>query len=173
MVAASKTVEIRNFLFIRLPSRLCRLGCLLHGVVVDEMAGDDVTAGIAGIGIARPGVGAMVIVGPGTGATELTPRFPISMEPSGIPVLGMPPVVVGEVGVDEAATLVEPEPHIADIPAVSIAPEADMAPALCVIPEVIDMPEVAGIVDVPCMAVLPAEPAVAGADVAIDNPPPS
>jgi hypothetical protein len=176
MVAARKAVEIRNLLFIRLPSRLYRLDCLLHGVVVvDEMAGGDITAGIVGIGIAKPG--ATVDVGPGTAATELTPRLPISIEPSGIPTRGMPPVVVGDVGVDEAAMLFEPEPHIADIPAVSITPEADMAPALCVIPEVIDMPEVAGIADVPCMAVLmaatPAELVVAGADVASDNPPPS
>jgi hypothetical protein len=157
---------------------LYRLDYLLHGVVVvDEMAGGDITAGIVGIGIAKPGVGATVIVGPGTAATELTPRLPISIEPRGIPARGMPPVVVGDVGVDEAAMLFEPEPHIADIPAVSITPEADMAPALCVIPEVIDMPEVAGIADVPCMAVFmaatPAELAVAGADVASDNPPPS
>jgi hypothetical protein len=153
---------------------LCRIDCLHHGVVVvDEIAGGDVTAGIGAIGIAKPGVGATVIVGPGTTATELTPRLLISIEPSGIPVRGMPPVVVGDVGVDEAAMLLEPEPHIADIPAVSITPEADMAPALWVIPEVVDMPEVAGIADVPCMAVTPAELAVAGADVASDNPPPS
>jgi hypothetical protein len=99
--------------------------------------------------------------------------LPISTEPSGTPARGMPQVVVGDVGVDEAAMLVEPEPHIADIPAVSIAPEADMAPALCVIPEVIDKPEVAGGADALAMAVPPAELAVAGADVAIDNPPPS
>ena len=177
MAAVSNTVEIRNFLFIRLPSRLGGIGRLHHGMVVDEMAGGDVTAGIVATGIAKPGVGATVIVGPGTTATELTPRLPISIEPSGIPVRGMPPVVVGDVGVDEAAMLVDPEPHIADIPAVSITPEADMAPALCVIPDVIDMPEVAGIADVPCVVVLmeatPAELAVAGADVASDKPPPS
>ena len=137
------------------------------------MAGSDVTAGVVGIGIAKPGVGAAVIVGPGTAATELTPRLPISIDPSGIPARGMPPVVVGEVGVDEAVMLFEPEPHIADMPAVSIAPEADMAAVLCVMPEVIDMPEVAGTADVLDMATSPAELAVAGADVAIDNPPPS
>jgi hypothetical protein len=137
------------------------------------MAGGDVTAGVVGIGIAKPGVGAVVIVGPGTAAIELTPRLPISIDPSGIPARGMPPVVVGEVGVDEAVMLFEPEPHIADIPAVSIAPEADMAPVLCVMPEVIDMPEVAGTADVLDMATSPAELAVAGVDVAIDNPPPS
>ena len=137
------------------------------------MAGSDVTAGVVGIGIAKPGVGATVIVGPGTAATELTPRLPISIDPSGIPARGMPPVVVGEVGVDEAVMLFEPEPHIADIPAVSIAPEADMAAVLCVMPEVIDMPEVAGSADVLDMATSPAELAVAGVDVAIDNPPPS
>jgi hypothetical protein len=141
--------------------------------MVDEMAGGEVITGIVGIGIAKPGVGATMLVGPGTGATELTPRLPISIEPSGIPARGMPPVVVGEVGVDEAVMLFEPEPHIADIPAVSITPEADMVPALCVMPEVSDMPEVASVVDMPDMAVPPTELAVAGADVAIDNPPPS
>lgn len=146
---------------------------MLHCVVLDEMAGGDVTAGVVGIGIAKPGVGAVVIVGPGTAAIELTPRLPISIDPSGIPARGMPPVVVGEIGVDEAVMLFEPEPHIADIPAVSIAPESDMAPVLCVMPEVIDMPEVAGTADVLDMATSPAELAVAGVDVAIDNPPPS
>lgn len=136
-------------------------------------AGGDVIAGMAGAGIAEPAIGVTMLVGPGTGATELTPRLLISIEPNGTPVRGRPPTVVGDVGVDEAAMLLEPEPHIADIPAVSIAPEADMAPAPCVIPEVIDMPEVAGIADVPCMVVAPAELAVAGADVASDRPPPS
>lgn len=144
---------------------------------MDGTAGGDVTAGMIGTGIAEPAIGVTMLVGPGTAATELTPRLLISIEPSGTPVRGRPPTVVGDVGADEAAILLEPEPHIADIPAVSITPEADMAPALCVIPEVIDMPEVAGIADVPCMAVLmeatPAELAVAGADVASDRPPPS
>jgi hypothetical protein len=145
--------------------------------MVDGTAGGDINAGMIGTGIAEPAIGVTMLVGPGTAATELTPRLPISIEPSGTPVRGRPPTVVGDVGVDEAAILLEPEPHMADIPAVSITPEADMAPALCVIPEVIDMPEVAGIADVPCMAVLmeatPAELAVAGADVASDKPPPS
>jgi hypothetical protein len=137
------------------------------------MAGGDVTAGMVGTGIAKPAIGVTMLVGPGTGATELTPRLLISIEPRGTPVRGRPPAAVGDVGVDEAAMLLEPEPHIADIPAVSIAPEADMAPALCVIPEVIDMPEVAS-VDVPDIAVPLAEFAVpGGAAVAIDNPPPS
>jgi hypothetical protein len=52
----------------------------------------------------------------GTAAAELTPRLPISVDPSGIPVPAPLPIVVGEVdvGVDDEALL--PEPHIPDIP---------------------------------------------------------
>jgi len=52
----------------------------------------------------------------GTAAAELTPRLPISLDPSGIPVPALPPIVVGkvDVGVDDEALL--PEPHIPDIP---------------------------------------------------------
>jgi hypothetical protein len=78
-----------------------------------------VTAGTVGI------VGAMVLmVGPtvmvGTGAAELTPRLPISVEPIGMPVRGTPPGVVGAVGVDDAARLPEPAPHMLWVPEVSI-----------------------------------------------------
>lgn len=113
-----------------------------------------------------PGVGATVNVGPGTGAAELTPRLPISIEPKGTPVRGAPPGVVGDVGFEDAATLFEPEPHIPDIPDVSIVPDE-----LCAIPEVIDIPEVAGIPD---DADVPPDVApVAGIEFATDMPPPS
>ncbi len=93
--------------------------------------------------------------GVGTAAAELTPRLLISEESSGMPVRGTPPTVVGEVddGVDDAVTLDEPEPHIPDIPDVSMMPDAVATPDVAEI--VGDMPSVA--------AVLPAIPAVAGA----------
>ena len=57
-------------------------------------------------------------------AQELTPRLAISQEPSGIPVLGLPPGVVGvvDVGVDaDVARPLEPGLHIPDTPTVPIA----------------------------------------------------
>jgi hypothetical protein len=106
-------------------------------------------------------VGDTVIVG--TAAAELTPRLPISNDPSGIPVRATPPGAMGavEVGVDDEATLLEPAPHIPDIPAVSI------------IPEVVDIPDVLKRfveseipeVDAPGIAVLAALP--------VPIPPPS
>jgi hypothetical protein len=95
---------------------------------------------------AKPTLGATLNVG--TAAAELTPRLPISVDPIGIPVRAPPPGVVGDVdvGVEDAATLLEPEPHIPDMPEV------------CSMPEVVDIPDVA---------------AVAGAAVPIAIPPPS
>jgi hypothetical protein len=130
--------------------------------------GGTVTTGIVGGGAATGlGVGVTGIVG--TGAAELTPRLAISLEPKGIPVRGWPPGVVGVVGAEDPARLLEPEPHIPDIPAVSIAPEAD-EPALCIIPEVTaEMPE-----DMPGEAAVSPEAApVAGIELAADIPPPS
>jgi hypothetical protein len=115
------------------------------------------------------------VLGVGTGAIELTPRLLISVEPRGIPgrvlVLGM----LDEVGVDDAATLVEPDPHIPDIPDVSSTPEGVDAPELCSIPELVDIPDVIdGSIDVlGDAAVLPADIPVAGAEVPSANPPPS
>jgi hypothetical protein len=148
----------------------------LPGVVagVDEMASGDVTTGIVGtVGIAALIVG--VTSGVGTVAAELTPRFPISTEPKGTPTRAAPPGVVGVVGVEDAAMLLEPEPHIPDMPAVSMIPEAVDMPELCIIPEVVDSPDVVDSEDdMPGdTAVFPAAPPVAGIDAAIDTPPPS
>jgi hypothetical protein len=93
--------------------------------------------GIIGTGITVPTVGDTVIVG--TVATELTPRLPISKDPSGSPVRAAPPGVVGDVGVDDEAMLLEPEPHIPDNPDVSIIPE------VVDIPDDVDIPDVAGV----------------------------
>jgi hypothetical protein len=82
-------------------------------------AAGSVTAGTVGI------VGAMVLmVGPtvmvGTIAAELTPRLPISVEPIGMPVRGTPPGAIGDVGVEDAARLPDPAPHMLWVPEVSI-----------------------------------------------------
>jgi hypothetical protein len=126
--------------------------------VVDKGAGGDVTAGIVGA-VKIPSelvVGATLIVG--TAAAELTPRLPISIDPSGTPVRAAPPGVIGDVGVEEEAVLLEPEPHIPDMPEVSSMPEVVGIPDVADIPIDVDMPDVA---------------AVAGAVVPIAIPPPS
>jgi hypothetical protein len=113
--------------------------------------------------------------GVGIGAIELIPRLPISVEPSGIPARALVLGEVDEVGVEDAATLVEPDPHIPDIPDVSSTPEVVDIPELCSIPEVADIPDVDdGSDDMPNeAAVLPADIPVAGAEVPSANPPPS
>ena len=73
-----------------------------------------------------PTVGPTPIVG--TAAAELTPRLPISVDPKGMPVRGMPPGVVGDVGVDDAARLPEPAPHMLDVPEVSIRADVGAIP---------------------------------------------
>jgi hypothetical protein len=88
--------------------------------MVDETAGGDVTAGIVGIDPTVPMVGDTLIIG--TEVAGLTPRLPISVDPNGIPVLATPPADV-DVGVDVAAMLPDPEPHIPDRPEVSIIAE--------------------------------------------------
>jgi hypothetical protein len=84
-------------------------------------------------------------LGNGTAAAELTPRLLISVESSGTPARVL---VVGDdvdVGADDNATPLEPEPHIPDNPAV------------VAIPEVTDNPEVADIAaDIPDVALVPA-----------------
>ena len=127
---------------------------------MDEGAGGDATTGIVGAADI-PGelvVGSTLNVG--TAAAELTPKLLISVDPSGIPVRAAPPGVVGDVdvGVEEEAMLLEPEPHIPDMPEV------------CSMPEVVDIPDVA---DIPDDVDIPDVAAVAGAVVPIAIPPPS
>jgi hypothetical protein len=114
--------------------------------------------GTTAVGPTRPTLGVTLSVG--TAAAELTPRFPISVDPIGIPVRAPPPGVIGDVdvGVEDEIMLLEPEPHIPDMPEV------------CSIPVVVDIPEVAEIpddVDIPDVA------ALAGAAVPGAIPPPS
>jgi hypothetical protein len=114
--------------------------------------------GATAIGPTKPTLGVTLNVG--TAAAELTPRLPISVDPIGIPVRAPPPGVVGDVdvGVEDAAMLLDPEPHIPDMPEV------------CSMPEVVDIPDVA---DIPDDVDIPDVAAVAGAAVPAAIPPPS
>jgi hypothetical protein len=120
-------------------------------------AAGSVTAGTVGI------VGAMVLmVGPtvmvGTIAAELTPRLPISVEPIGMPVRGTPPGAVGDVGVDDAARLPEPAPHMLWVPEVSIRADVGGMPD----DDIADV-DIPGIVDI----------VLCGVTVPTSTPPPS
>ena len=126
-------------------------GAVTFGSVGTVSAALPITSGTAGVG---------------SSGAELTPRFPISVESRAMPVLGLPPVVVGavEVGLEDAAMLLEPEPHMPDMPAVSSVPDVVDIPELCVIPDVVDSDDA---------AVFPTAPPVTGVDPAIAMPPPS
>jgi hypothetical protein len=136
-----------------------------HGnalVIAGEAAAGGVIVGTVGtttVDPTEPTMGDTPSVG--TAAAELTPRFPISVDPNGIPVRATPP---GVVGVEDAAMLLEPEPHIPDMPEV------------CSMSEVADTPDVAEIADdveSPGDVVIPDAAAVAGAAVPMAIPPPS
>ena len=142
-------------------------------VAVLEVAGE--TVGIVGsdeLGPTVPTIGNTPVVG--TAGAELTPRLLISIDPNGIPVRAPPPGVVGVVDVDvvadDEAMLLEPEPHIPDIPDVSSIPEDVDIPAVADIPDDVDAPDVAVVSDI---AVLPVVAAVAGAALPAAAPPPS
>jgi hypothetical protein len=146
------------------------------------VAGD--TVGIVGsneLGPTVPTMGNTPVVG--TAGAELTPRLPISIEPNGIPVGAPPPGVVGivdvDVGVDDDAMLVEPEPHIPDVP--SIPADVDIPNGTDIsddvdVPGVVVGSVVAAVGSVPVapdVAMLPVVAAVAGAAVPGAVPPPS
>jgi hypothetical protein len=126
---------------------------------------------LGSIGIDEPSPRVLAVgdtVCSGTAGAELTPRLPISKDPNGIPVRAAPPCVKGEVdaGLDDTATLPEPEPHIPEVPDVSSIPE--------------DV-DIAGDVDVPAsddvatpgIASMPGSTAVAGVETPGVVPPPS
>jgi|ERR1700687_1867973 len=152
-------------------------------VAVLEVAGETVgTVGSNELGPTVPTMGNTPVVG--TAGAELTPRLPISIEPNGIPVGAPPPGVVGDVdvGVEDEAMLVEPEPHIPDVPDVSSIPELVDIPDVVDVPDDVDVPGVVvgsvvaavGSVPVaPDVAMLPVVAAVAGAAVPGAVPPPS
>jgi hypothetical protein len=156
-----------------------------HAGLVDVVVGERV--GIVGIDELGPTVPTMGnTFGTGTAGVEPTPRLLISKDPKGIPVRAPPPVVVGDVdvGLDDATILLEPEPHIPDIPDVSSTPEDPEVTGSSDVTEVaddVDVPDavVVPVVVVPDVAVVPdiaAAPelaAVAGAAVPTDMPPPS
>jgi hypothetical protein len=150
------------------------LPMVVGALAVDVDGG--VTVGMVGtkaLGPTVPTMGDTPSVG--TAAAEPTPRLLISIEPSGIPVRATPPGVVGDVdvGVDDEAMLLEPEPHIPDIPAVSSVPEVVDTPDVPMISDEVDIPDVDApdIAVVPDIAAPPAVVEVAGAPVPI--PPPS
>jgi hypothetical protein len=132
-------------------------------VVADKVVEGDETVGIVGtvaVGPTVPVIGDTL--GPGTAAQVLTPRLPISVESSGIPERAPGVVDDAEVGVDDVATMLEPEPHIPDNPAVAV------------VPEIPDNPEVADIPDGIVPDVAEAMDAVAGEEVPFsETPPPS
>jgi hypothetical protein len=82
---------------------------------------------------AAPALGNTLVIG--VAAQELTPRLLISVESSGIPdrVLGI--VDEAEVGADDEATLLVPEPHIPDVPAVGAIPEVVENPVVTDVPD--------------------------------------
>ena len=93
-------------------------------VVLVEVDSGAVTMGIVGrlvpVVVAANGD----TFGVGIVAQGLTPRLAISQEPSGIPVLGLPPGVVAvvDIGVDaDVARPLEPALHIPETPTVPIA----------------------------------------------------
>jgi hypothetical protein len=137
---------------------------MLFFFIVALARGSGIVYGTVPVVAAAPAPGDTLVVG--TVAQELTPRLLISVESSGIParVLGVADDV--EVEADDEATLVAPEPHIPDNPAVAVIPEvADN-------PDVADIPD--GIVDaapVPDVAVAIVE-AVAGGAVPLNVMPP-
>jgi hypothetical protein len=141
-----------------------------HAGLLDVVVVGEVVAGI--VGASELGPTLLTVgntLGTGTAGVELTPRLPISNDPNGIPVRAPPPGVLGEVdvGADDAARLLEPEPHIPDVPDVSSVPDD---------PEDIgisDVTDVVGDADVADVAVVPEFAAVAGAAVPIPIPPPS
>jgi hypothetical protein len=98
----------------------------------------------------------------GTPAQELTPGLPISVESSGIPARAPGVADDAEVGAEDEATLLEPEPHISDNPAVAA------------IPDVVDDPEVADAPDAAPVPGVAIADAFAGDAVPFNvTPPPS
>jgi hypothetical protein len=125
--------------FFFMVALVCRSG-IIYGtvlvVVVEEAVEGDETVGIVGtvaVGPTVPVIGATL--GAGTAAQAPTPRLAISVESSGIPARALGVADDAEVGADEEATLVAPEPHIPDKPAVVAVPEVDDNPEVADIPD--------------------------------------
>jgi hypothetical protein len=133
--------------------------------------------GVNELGPTVPTMGNTPVVG--TAGAEPTPRLLISVEPIGIPVRAKPPGMVGDVdvavGADDEAMLLDPEPHIPDIPDVSSIPDDVDVPDGTDISDDVDVPGITvGSVDAAVgSAMLPVVAAVAGAAVPDAVPPPS
>jgi hypothetical protein len=188
--AAIKKSLMVIYLLIRVGVNVDPLGSRVEGArVFPEMfplvaavtMGGGATVGIVGtneLGPTVPTMGKTPVVG--TAGAELTPRLLISVESNGIPVRAAPPGVMGNVdaavGADDEAMLLDPEPHIPDIPDVSSIPEDVDAPVATVISDDVDVPGIAmGSVEaaVGSVSVVPDVPAVAGDAVPGAVPPPS
>jgi hypothetical protein len=178
------------YLLIRVGVNVDPLGSRLEGArVFPEMfplvaavtMGAGATVGIVGtneLGPTVPTMGNTPVVG--TAGAEPIPRLLISKEPNGTPVRAAPPGVVGnvdvDVGVDDEAMLLEPEPHIPDIPDVLSIPKDVDIPDGTDISDDVDVPGVAVasvVAAVGSVAVVPVVAAVAGAAVPGAVPPPS
>jgi hypothetical protein len=124
--------------------------------------------GTTAVGPTRPTLGDTLNVG--TAAAELTPRFPISVDPIGIPVRAPPPGVVGDVdvGVEDEIMLLEPEPHIPDMPEVCSMPEVADIPEVAEIPDDVDIPDVAALAGAALPAAIP-PPSKLAVDPNIDD----
>jgi hypothetical protein len=85
--------------------------------IVDAVVGELAAGMIGPLGTVVVTVG--MALGPGTASKVLMPRLPISVDPNGIPT-PRPELLAVEVGVDEAAGFVAPEPHMLERPEVSI-----------------------------------------------------
>jgi hypothetical protein len=138
---------------------------IVHGIVLP--VGE--TVGIVGTDELDPTLPVMGdTLGAGTTCAALTPRLLIPVESNGTPTRAAPLVVVGDVdvGLDDAAMLLEPEPHIPVNPDVSSIPEDVASP---------EVAEIAVDVDIPDVATPPVVAAVVGivVPVAIAIPPPS
>jgi hypothetical protein len=138
---------------------------IVHGIVLP--VGE--TVGIVGTDELDPTLPVMGdTLGAGTTCAALTPRLLIPVESNGTPTRAAPLVVVGDVdvGLDDAAMLLEPEPHIPVNPDVSSIPEDVASP---------EVAEIAVDVDIPDDATPPVVAAVVGivVPVAIAIPPPS
>jgi hypothetical protein len=87
-----------------------------HGIV--DAVACELVASMFGL------IGTVVVVivgalGPGTANRLLRPRLPISVDPKGIPTPRPEPPAL-DVGVDEAARFVAPEPHMPERPEVPV-----------------------------------------------------
>jgi hypothetical protein len=157
-------------------------------VVAVKVGSGAVVTGVAGIaGGAAPGPAMLANgdkLGVGIVAQEPTPRLAISQEASGIPVLGLPPGVVGAVDIGADGDIGGPfdaKLHIPETPTVSVEEVVDI-PEVGNIPGSVDVrdgdgiPAISVLPDVAMLLVIVPMPAVAAVAVVADPiaiPPPS